>query len=169
MWALNFLPDIVFHTVFALGCLGLIAGFVLGFLPFVSTYRVAIQITSIVLFSIGLWYEGGIAKDKEWRAKVVELEIKMAAKHSKSARVDVEIITKVLTKKQVIKEKGDTIIEYIDREIVKFDSACPIPEKLIMAHNAAATNNPELLTSSSEVSTDDHNKLATKIKLPPKK
>lgn len=169
MWALNFLPDIVFHAIFAIGCLGLVASFVLGFLPFIDAYRRSIQIISICLFSLGLWYEGGIAKDKEWKVKVAELEVKIATLQASSARVDTEVVTKILVKKQVIKEKGDTVIEYIDREIVKFDSTCPIPEKVISAHNAAATNNLDFLKADSEVGTGDHNKLAVKIKIPTKK
>jgi hypothetical protein len=169
MWALDFLPDIVFHSIFAVGCLGLVASFVLGFLPFIAVYKNSIQIISICLFSLGLWYEGGIAKDKEWKAKVAALEVEIAKKYASSARADTEIVTKIITKKQVIKEKGDTIIEYIDREIVKFDSTCPIPEKLISAHNAAASNNLNLLSSESEVGTSDHNKLAVKTKIATKK
>lgn len=170
MWALNFLPDIVFHLIFTAGIVGLIAGFIFGFLPFISVYKTPIQIISILLFAVGLWYEGGIAKDKEWKAKVSDLEIKLQKMQTRSAKVDIEVVTKVLTKKQIIREKGDTIIEYIDREIVKFDNSCPIPEKLIIAHNAAATNNPELLNVNSEVPTLDHNQLAKpRIKMPSKK
>ena len=78
MWLLNFLPDIFFHIILLIGLLGIAVSFVLNFIPFVSTYRVAIQAVAILLTVAGVWYEGGIAKDQEYRAKIAELEKKVA-------------------------------------------------------------------------------------------
>ena len=53
MWILSFLPEFIPHLIFIIGVLGTIAGFVLGFIPFVSTYKLPIQITSILILSLG--------------------------------------------------------------------------------------------------------------------
>ena len=161
MWILSFLPDYVTHLIFFSGVLGTIAGFVLGFIPFIATYKLPIQIISILVLSFGLYLEGGLADQTVWQLKVKEMEAKVAKAETESQKVNTEVITKILTKKQVIKEKGDDIVQFIDREIVKYNNICEIPEIVITTHNAAAKNDPTLLKKQIEVPTDLHNQLAT--------
>ena len=76
MWIISILPDAAIHLIFILGILGTIAGFVLGFIPFVKTYQFAIQICSIVILVFGVYLEGGLSESKEWELKVKEMEAK---------------------------------------------------------------------------------------------
>jgi hypothetical protein len=39
---------------------------------------------------------------------------------------------------QVIREKGNEIIKYIDREVVKYDQMCEVPKEVINILNEAA-------------------------------
>ena len=102
--------------------------------------------------------------EAEYKVKVAELKEKLKDAEIKAANANAKIVTEYVTKKQFIKQRGDTITEYIDREVVKYDKTCPIPTEVIRAHNAAALNDPILL-----ILTEEHNKLATPIKLAPKK
>lgn len=160
MWILSFLPETVIHLLLSVGIAGIIAGFFLTFIPFIKTYSTIIQIVSVLVLALGIYLEGGLSYKKDIDLKVKELEVKLANAEKRAAETNVQIVTKVLTQKQIIREKGDKIIQYVDREIVKYDNSCPIPEVVIKAHNAAATNDLGLLT---EVDTTDHNK-ATKKK-----
>jgi len=170
MWILSFLPDFVTHLIFFLGVAGTIVGFLLGFVPGIKPYQLAIQVISILVLSFGLYLEGGLADQAIWQAKVKELEVKIAEGEVKSEKVTTEVVTKVLTQKQVIKEKGEDIVQYIDREVVKYNNICTIPEVVITAHNAAARNETTSLKNQIEVPTDLHNQLATpSITLAPKK
>lgn len=161
MWILSFLPDYVTHTIFVIGVLGTIVGFVLGFIPLVNRYKLPIQIISILILSFGLFLEGGLADQAIWQLKVKEMEAKIAKAETESQKVTTEVVTKILTKKQIIKEKGNDIVKYIDREVVKYNNTCTIPEVVITAHNAAAKNETTNLKTQIEVPTDLHNKLAT--------
>jgi hypothetical protein len=160
MWILSYLPDSVTHTIFVIGVLGTIVGFVLGFIPLVNRYKLPIQIISILILSFGLYLEGGLADQAIWQLKVKEMEAKVAKAETESQKVTTEVVTKILTKKQVIKEKGNDIVKYIDREVVKYNNTCTIPEVVITAHNAAAKNETTNLKTQIEVPTDLHNKLA---------
>jgi hypothetical protein len=160
MWILSYIPDSVTHTIFVLGVLGTIVGFVLGFIPLVNRYKLPIQIISILILSFGLYLEGGLADQAIWQLKVKEMEAKVAKAETESQKVTTEVVTKILTKKQVIKEKGNDIVKYIDREVVKYNNTCTIPEVVITAHNAAAKNETTNLKTQIEVPTDLHNKLA---------
>jgi hypothetical protein len=160
MWILSYIPDSVTHTIFVIGVLGTIVGFVLGFIPLVNRYKLPIQIISILILSFGLYLEGGLADQAIWQLKVKEMEAKVAKAETESQKVTTEVVTKILTKKQVIKEKGNDIVKYIDREVVKYNNTCTIPEVVITAHNAAAKNETTNLKTQIEVPTDLHNKLA---------
>jgi hypothetical protein len=140
MWIINWLPEFVVHLIFLAGIVGTIAGFVLGFIPFVSKYKLPIQIISLILLSLGVYLEGGLAEKAKWELRVKEMEVKVAEAEAKSAVVNTEIVEKVITQKQVIKVKGDKVIEYIDREVKVFDNTCTVPEIAIKAHNMAAKN-----------------------------
>ena len=170
MWILSVLPDFVTHIIFFAGVVGTIAGFVLRFIPFIAPYKLPIQIISILVLSFGLYLEGGLADQAIWQLKVKEMEAKVAKAETESQKVNTEVVTKILTKKQVIKEKGEDIVQFIDREVVKYNNICTIPEVVITAHNAAAKNETSTLKNQIEVPTDLHNQLANpSMLLAPKK
>ncbi len=147
MWIFEWLPDAVTHIIFLVGAVGIFAGFVLTFIPFVKQYKMAIQISSLFIFALGVYLEGGLADYKEWEYKVKELEGKLAVAEEKSKTENVKIEEKIVTKTQVVKEKGKSIIQYVDREVVKNNDVikyienCPVPKVVIDAHNQAATMN----------------------------
>ena len=160
MWILSILPDAAIHVIFGLGILGTIAGFVLGFIPFVKTYQFAIQICSIVVLVFGVYLEGGLAENKEWELKVKEMEAKVAQAEAQSANKNTEIQEKVVEKTNVIREKGRDIIKYVDRwntkevikevegperirreEVIKYIENCPVPKEMINIHNQATELN----------------------------
>lgn len=160
MWIFTFAPDWVIHLIFSVGLLGVIAGFVLGFIPFINRYLLPIKIISLIIFAFGLYLEGGLADNKEWQLKVKEVEAKVAKAEAESARLNTELQAALSNKGTVIKEKGDTIIKYVDRykdrevlktiegpervrveEIIKYVESCPVPKELIDLHNQAAGMN----------------------------
>lgn len=160
MFILSVLPEFIIHLIFAIGILGLIAGFVLGFVPLIGKYKLPVQIISILVFSLGLYLEGGLADYKEWELKVKEMEAKVAKAEAESLRLNTELQASVADKGKVIKEKGETIIKYVDRykdrtvlqtvegpervrveEVIKYVENCPVPKELLDIHNNAAKLN----------------------------
>jgi hypothetical protein len=147
MWIFEWLPDAVTHIIFLVGAVGVFAGFVLTFIPFVKQYKLAIQISSLFIFALGVYLEGGLADNKEWQFKIKELEGKLAVAEEKSKTENVKIEEKIVTKTQIVKQKGQDIIQYIDREVVKNNDVikyvenCPVPKEIIDAHNRAAKMN----------------------------
>lgn len=147
-WMLSLLPNWFWTTLLIAGLLGLVASFILKRIPFISQYRYPIQIVGIIFTFVGVYYQGGIDNEAKWQAKVKDMEDKVAAAQVESAAANKEIETKVVTKTKVVKEKGQVIYQYIDREVVKdkevikFVENCPIPSVIINTLNAAAKNQP---------------------------
>lgn len=168
MWLLHLLPDslILFFTycLIGAGVLGLLASWFITFIPFLNIYRKWIQIASILLLVAGIYWYGGYSNEMLWRARVAEMEAKVAAAEAKSKETNKEIETKIVERTKVIREKGKTQIEYINRlvegktvEIVKDMSAeerakfearqkelldaiknCPVPRVIVEEQNKAA-------------------------------
>ena len=148
MWLLHLLPTSlilwIVNTLLVVGIIGIVLGFFVKFIPVVNTYRLPIQIGSIIIFCVGLWWQGGYSVEQAWRERVAELEAQVAKAEAESKTANTKIVTKVVTKTQVIRTRGETITKYIDREIVKYDEkfakggVCEIPREFIKAHNDAA-------------------------------
>jgi len=152
MWILHLLPDAliawIINTILIAGAVVTVAGFFVRFIPFVNTYRVPVQIAGILLLTMGVYFEGGYSTEMAWRERVREVEAKLQVAETRSAEVNTEIVTKVVTQTRIVRERGDDIIKYVDREVVKnqevirFVENCPIPEIIVNTHNAAALNRP---------------------------
>jgi len=147
MWIINWLPEAFIHIIFLVGIVGTIAGFVLGFLPFIGKYKLPIQIISLLLLSLGVYLEGGLAEKAKWELRVKEMEVKVAEAEAKSAVVNTQIVEKVVKEREIVRVKGDRVIEYIDREVRVLDNICTVPETAIKAHNMAAKNEAPLEAS----------------------
>ena len=138
MWMLQFLPDFIFHRITLAGILGIVASFFFGFIPFVMQYKLPIQVASIAALVIGIYFEGGIANEAIWQAKVKEMEVKVAEAQAKSAAENTKLVEKIVYKDKIIKERGQDIIKYVETEIVKYNDQCVIPKEFITAINKAA-------------------------------
>jgi uncharacterized membrane protein len=144
MWILQWLPDWIFYAIFFAGLLGLLATYVMKFIPFVYVYRTPIQAISILAIAIGTYMSGAISNEESWQAKVKEMEAKVAAAEIESQKENVKIVEKIVKKTEYITRKGQDIIQYVDREVVKYDTkfapsgVCELPNEFIKAINNAA-------------------------------
>lgn len=140
MSILNFIPELGIHLLLGLGIIGTIAGFVLNFIPFISTYKLPIQILSVLILSMALYLEGGLSNNKDWELRVKELETQVAQAEARANKVNIQIVEKIVKEIEYIRIKGDKVVEYIDREVKIYDDQCKIPEVVIDIHNMAASN-----------------------------
>ena len=148
MWLMSFLPNWIFHAILLVGVLGLISSFILNFIPSFKLYHLPIQIISVLLIAVGVWFEGAMSNQAEWEARVAEMQAKVAEAEAKSQEANIKIVTKTVKQLELVRTRGDDIINYVDREVVKdkevikFVENCPIPQIIINTHNAAALNQP---------------------------
>ena len=138
----------IVNIILIAGAVITVAGFFVRFIPFVNTYRIPVQIAGILLLTAGVYFQGGYTTEMAWRERVREVESKLEIAQKQSAEVNTEIVTKTVTQTKIVRERGDDIIRYVDREVVKnqevirFVENCPIPDVIINTHNAAAQNRP---------------------------
>lgn len=144
MWILDWVPFWIFHAITLAGVLGIIASYFFQyfrFIPFVYTYRIPIQIVSILLLVLGIYMQGAISNQEKWEAKVAEAKLEAAKKEAQSAEVTTKVITKYVDKVKIVKEKGDVIVQEIPKYITKeSDAKCDVPNSFIVLHDSAAKN-----------------------------
>ena len=144
MWILYLLPSWYTHAVPVLGLALILVSMFLKVIPFISTYYIPLRIIGLVTLLFGIFFEGVMYSGKDLHDKIKELEAKVAAAEAKSAEVNTKIVEKIVTKQKIVKERGEDIIKYVDKEIIKYDvkfapgGQCEIPKEFINIHNRAA-------------------------------
>jgi hypothetical protein len=141
---LYFLPSWYTHAVPVLGIVLILISMFLKVIPFISTYYIPLRIIGLVTLLFGIFFEGVMYSGKDLQEKIKELEAKVVAAEAKSAVVNTKIVEKIVTKQKIVKERGEDIIKYVDKEIIKYDvkfapgGQCEIPKEFINIHNKAA-------------------------------
>jgi uncharacterized membrane protein len=133
-WILNFFPGWIYWVLLIAGFCGY---FLAGFVP-LKTYQLPVKILGgvvvlLVIFIMGLLYANGV-----WQQAARDLQQQVAVAEAKSQVVNEVIKERVVTKTQVIKQRGEATTEYIIKEVVKHDNSCVIPQEFVTAHNHAA-------------------------------
>jgi hypothetical protein len=140
MWILEWLPNWIFYAILLLGLLGFAATYLLKIIPIPAlyVYRTPIQIVSMLMIVFGVYMSGSIANNESWLAKVKEVEAKLAEAQARGAIETVKIVEKVVVQERIVRERGQNTVQFIDREVVKYDNKCEIPPPFVEAHNKAA-------------------------------
>ena len=142
MWLLHLLPDAfliwIINLLLVGGLIGIVVGFFGSKIPFVSTYARMIQIASIIIFCIGLYWKGGYSVEEDWRERVAEMEAKIKIAEEKSKEANVVIETKYKDRVKKITETRDIIVEKIKINEKIIDAKCELDPMVISILNEAA-------------------------------
>ena len=142
MWILHFLPDsfiLWFCNILLLtGIIATAAGFVAHRIPVLWSYQLAFKLGGIALLVLGVYFRGGLAVEEQWRERVATVEARLAQAEAASADANRTIETKTQQRVTQIRQRMTYVKQYVDREVVKYNDQCVIPEPFIRAHNDAA-------------------------------
>jgi uncharacterized coiled-coil protein SlyX len=141
MFLLQLLPTSMLiyfvNLIFYTGVVCTVLGFILRF-KFLENWRLILQVIGVIALGAGLYMKGGYEVEMEWRARVAELEAKVAAAEVKSKEVNTVIQEKIVTK---IKKVKDVQVK-LQREIVEkekiINAECTVPLEAIELLNKAA-------------------------------
>ena len=148
MWILHLLPDAVIlwfcNILLTAGILLTVAAFFIRRIPIINQYRLPAQVLGIALLVLGVYFRGGYAVEMQWRERVAEVEAKLADAQKQSQAANAALAKKSQQKMRVIQGKTQIVRQYIDREVVRYDTkfapggVCEIPREFVKAHNSAA-------------------------------
>ena len=149
MWMLAWVPDSVLmyaiHLVLLAGIIGTVLSFfllhrIVRWFPALAPYHLLIQIVSVALLVGGVYFKGGYDTEASWRAKVKELEDKVALMEDQSNNLNKKIEEERKKKQKVRVEYYNTVkteIKEVERQI---NADCKLDPKVNELINKAATN-----------------------------
>lgn len=151
-WMLSLIPaeilSLIYWIIIAVGITGIAAGWLGRWIPFYGKYVQLLKPIGVLLVVLGVWLRGGYDVEMAWRAKVKDMENKVAIAEEQAKTATAKVETKVVTQTKIVREKGETIVRYVDKvvtqdkEVIKFVEHCPIPPAVVNTINAAAKNQP---------------------------
>ena len=147
MWILHFLPDSVIlwfcNILLLTGIVAVAAGFVAHRIPVLWSYQLGFKLAGIALLVLGVYFRGGLAVETEWRERVAAVEARLALAEKASIEANALIDAKSQKKTTEIRQRTQYIRQYVDREVVRYDAGCVIPQPFVQAHNDAAEAPPK--------------------------
>jgi len=147
MWMLSFLPDAflvwIINIVLLAGIVGttisILFKVAIRWMPWIIPYRTLLQVVSIVLLLAGVYFKGGLAIEQEWRARVKDLEAKVAISEEQAKAANTKIEKVYIDRVKVVKDTQVVIQEKLKTVEVKIDSQCKVvPEAIDILNEAAA-------------------------------
>lgn len=134
-WILKIFPEWFWWLTLVAG----LSGYFLAHLLPLKQYQLPIKIVGATLVASTIFIFGLQHADNRWQQAAKELQAKVSVAEAESKTANAQIETKVVTRTQVVRQRGETVVKYIDREVVKIDERCTIPPEFVEAHNKAAT------------------------------
>jgi len=114
------------------------AGFVAHRVPVLGSYQLPFRVLGIALLVLGVYFRGGVAVETTWRERVAEVEARLVEAEKVSAEANGKIDARAQQRTAQVRERTQLIRQYVDREVVRYDAGCVIPEPFVRAHNNAA-------------------------------
>lgn len=140
MFLINWLPDWVFYLMLLAGVVGLGVSFFIKFIPLVNVYRVPLQLASIALTVAGVWFAGGISKDKEYRAEIAAARQRAEIAEQKAAAATAKVEYVFQDRVKIVKDVQVVVQERIRDISIKVDEQCRVIPEVVDIHNQAARN-----------------------------
>jgi len=143
MWILHLLPDsfliYVINGICIAGLVATVLGFFLGWVPFVGRWKLPLQLLGIALLVAGVYFKGGYSTEMEWRARVAEVEKKVAIAEAKAKKANTQVQTKIVTKIVKIKEKQQVVKERIQQNKEVINRECKLSDEAVSIYNSSIT------------------------------
>lgn len=141
-WLLGFIPDSIFiwitYVLMGVGLVLYIASKLISWLPVITNYKTPVEVAGVIFLVIGAYVYGSYGTEMSWRARVKELEEKVAKAEAESKVANSQIQEKIVTKVKEIKVFQDRIKEVIIEKEKIIDAQCKIsPEAIEILNNSA--------------------------------
>jgi hypothetical protein len=144
MFLLHFLPDWLLsgfvNTVLISGAVLTVLSFFTSWIPFITQYRIPVQVLGTILLTGGVYFKGGEVAELAWRERVAELQQKVEIAQEKSKAASERLNDEVKRNKQTARETTTAIKQDIARNAKQLDAECRVSDAAIEIHNEAAQN-----------------------------
>jgi NADH:ubiquinone oxidoreductase subunit 6 (subunit J) len=137
MWMLGLIPAWLWHILLGVSLVTIAATYFLRMIPFMSANAIQLRFVAVLLLTLTVWMEGGIANEAKWQARIQELEARVAAAEKQAAETNTKIETVYVDRVQVVKEIQYVVRKDIERAATELDANCRVSPRAIELLNQA--------------------------------
>jgi len=150
MFLLHFLPDWLLSAfvngVLISGAVLTVLSFFTSWIPFITQYRVPVQVLGTILLTAGVYFKGGESAEMQWRDRVAELQQKVEIAQEKSKAATERLNDEIKRNKQDVRNNTAAIKGQIAQNAKQLDAECRVSDAAIEIHNEAAQNRKPKVT-----------------------
>lgn len=140
MITLSEIPQGVYHSLVIIGIIGLIASYLVKFIPFIYRYLIPLQLVSIISLVTGIYYSGVTANEAKWKAEVSKLKKDVLIAEERARNISAKVEYVFVDRVQKVKDVQILIQEKLRDISVSIDSQCRVTPDAVNAINSAAKN-----------------------------
>jgi membrane-bound ClpP family serine protease len=140
-WILSLLPEWILvtliHGTVVVGLILTFCGGLLKFIPVINPYAAIAKQIGIVLLVIGVFFEGGLAVEQSYRARIAEMQAKIKEAEIKSVKLNEKLTVEVSKNKELIKEKVNKNAKDIEAKREAINAECKLSDDAWVLYNRA--------------------------------
>jgi NADH:ubiquinone oxidoreductase subunit 6 (subunit J) len=138
MWMLSLIPAWLWHILLGVSLVTIAATYLLRMIPFMATNAIQLRFVAVLLLTLTVWMEGGIANEAKWQARVQELEARVAAAEKAAVEANGRIETVYVDRVEIVKEIQYVVRKDIANSSSALDANCRIIPQAVDILNQAA-------------------------------
>lgn len=115
LWMLAFLPDWFWTLILIISLVGVILSFFLKLIPFVNLYRIPIQLASILLLIVSIFFQGYYFNESFHATEKERLEKLKQEAEEKAKKATDDLVAAQGQLREEIAKKGQVSIKVVDR------------------------------------------------------
>ena len=140
-WILSLIPEWILvtliHGTVIVGLVLTFCGGLLKFIPVINPYAAIAKQIGIVLLVIGVFFEGGLAVEQSYRARIAEMQAKIKEAEIQSVKLNEKLTVEVSKNKELIKEKVNRNAKDIEAKREAINAECKLSDDAWMLYNRA--------------------------------
>jgi rubrerythrin len=91
----------------------------------------------VLLIIVSVWFEGGIAEEAKWQARVNELQAKVAKAETESANANTRLVTEIAKNREKIASNQAVVKQAIQQNIQAINRQCKLTDVSVQMYNQA--------------------------------
>jgi len=140
-WILSLIPEWILvtliHGTVVVGLVLTFCGGLLKFIPVINPYTAIAKQIGIVLLVIGVFFEGGLAVEQSYRARIAEMQAKIKEAEIQSVKLNEKLTVEVSKNKELIKEKVNRNAKDIEAKREAINAECKLSDDAWVLYNRA--------------------------------
>ena len=140
-WILSLIPEWILvtliHGTVVVGLVLTFCGGLLKFIPVINPYAAIAKQIGIVLLVVGVFFEGGLAVEQSYRARIAEMQAKIKEAEIQSVKLNEKLTVEVSKNKELIKEKVNRNAKDIEAKREAINAECKLSDDAWVLYNRA--------------------------------